>query len=146
MGIDSCTPKKVYKFGLWLLYCIHHRKNSSTVINFFAYRIFCRSLSHLINPVAKFIDLWLGDKVNSSIGLSYRHERLHGWRAGRYKNPMSELTLSPSQGSMNPAIVLYSLCIWALAWHYYILKIGIIIKNNKNKFSKGNVNYFLGKV
>jgi hypothetical protein len=25
------------------------------------------------------------------------------WLAGRYDNPMSELTLSPSQGSMNSA-------------------------------------------
>ncbi len=33
-------------------------------------------------PVAGFIDPWLWDKVNSGIGLSYRHARLHGWRAG----------------------------------------------------------------
>ncbi len=25
---------------------------------------------------------WLGDKVNSGIGLSYRQDRLHGWRVG----------------------------------------------------------------
>jgi hypothetical protein len=34
------------------------------------------------NPVAEFINPWLGDKVNFGIGLSYRHARLHGWRAG----------------------------------------------------------------
>ncbi len=33
-------------------------------------------------PAAEFIDPWLGDKVNSGIGLSYQHSRLHGWRAG----------------------------------------------------------------
>ncbi len=41
-----------------------------------------------------------GDKVNSGIGLSYRPARIHGM-AGRYDNPMPELTLSPSDGSMN---------------------------------------------
>jgi hypothetical protein len=79
--------------------------------------------------VAEFIDLWLGVKVNSGIGLSYRHARLHGWRAGtttlcrswlyppvrylwipqlaarlqrlagRYDNPMPESTISPIQGT-----------------------------------------------
>ncbi len=34
-------------------------------------------------PVVEFIDPWLGDKVNPGLGLSYRHARLHGWRAGR---------------------------------------------------------------
>ncbi len=38
---------------------------------------------HITQPVAKFIDPWLGDKVSSGIGFSwYRHARLHGWRAG----------------------------------------------------------------
>ncbi len=52
--------------------------------------------------VAEFIDPWLGDKVNSGIGLSY-------WPAsscsltGRYDNLMPELTLSPQSGSMNSA-------------------------------------------
>ncbi len=52
--------------------------------------------------VAEFIDLWLGDKVNSGIGLSY-------WPAspcslaGGYDNPMPELTLSPQSGSMSSA-------------------------------------------
>ncbi len=41
------------------------------------------------------MDPWLGDKVNPGIGLSNRHARLHGWRAG--------VTLSPSQGSMKSA-------------------------------------------
>ncbi len=35
----------------------------------------------MVCPVAEFIDPWLGDKVNSGIGLSYRHARLQGWRA-----------------------------------------------------------------
>ncbi len=41
--------------------------------------------------VAEFIDLWLGAKVNSGIGLSYRTPT---WLAGRYDNPMPELTLA----------------------------------------------------
>jgi len=42
---------------------------------------------------------WLGDKVDSGIGLSYRPARLHRLRlAGWYDNPMPESTLSPSQG------------------------------------------------
>ncbi len=45
-------------------------------------------------PVAEFIDPWLWDKVNSGIGLSYRHARLHGWRAGT--TTMRELTFSVS--------------------------------------------------
>ena len=55
-------------------------------------------------PVAEFIDPGLGDKDNSGIGLSFRHARLHGWRAGTTiicRTP--ELTLSPSQESMNSA-------------------------------------------
>jgi hypothetical protein len=32
--------------------------------------------------VPEFIDPWLGDKVNSGIGLSHQHARLHDWRAG----------------------------------------------------------------
>jgi hypothetical protein len=46
-------------------------------------------------PVAKFIVLDGGDKVD--IGLSYRPVRLHRL-AGRYNNPMTESTISPSQG------------------------------------------------
>ncbi len=52
--------------------------------------------------VAEFIGSDRGDKVNSCIGLSNRPARLHGL-AGRYGNPMQELTLSPSHGSMNSA-------------------------------------------
>ncbi len=44
--------------------------------------------------VAEFINPDWGDKVNFGIGLSYRPARLHGL-AGRYDNPMPELTLSP---------------------------------------------------
>ncbi len=33
------------------------------------------------SSVAEFINPWLGDKVNSGIGLSYRYDRLHSWRA-----------------------------------------------------------------
>ncbi len=47
-------------------------------------------------PVAEFIDPDWGSKVNPA--------RLHG-HAGRYDNPMPELTLSPRQGSMNSATV-----------------------------------------
>ncbi len=44
----------------------------------------------------KFIDLRLGDKVNSGIGLLYRPARLH-----------EELTLSPQSESMNSATVVH---------------------------------------
>jgi hypothetical protein len=40
---------------------------------------------------------WLGDKVDSGIGLSYRPARLHRL-ASRYNNPMPESTISPIQG------------------------------------------------
>ncbi len=33
--------------------------------------------------VPEFIDPCLGDKVNSDIGLSYRHDRLHDWLTGK---------------------------------------------------------------
>ncbi len=58
---------------------------------FFPVKSFC---------VAEFIDPEWEDKINSSIGLSYRPARRHR-TAGRYDNPMPELTLSPSPGSMN---------------------------------------------
>ncbi len=45
------------------------------------------------DPVAEFIAPWLGEKVNSDKGLSYS---------------MPELTLSPSQGSMNTATVCWA--------------------------------------
>ncbi len=38
-----------------------------------------------MNPIAKFIVLDFGDKVDSGIGLLYRHARLHR-QAGRYDN------------------------------------------------------------
>jgi hypothetical protein len=51
-------------------------------------------------PEAEFIDPWLGDKVNSGIGLSYRPAS--PWSlSGRYNNPMQEVALSPQSGSMN---------------------------------------------
>jgi hypothetical protein len=54
---------------------------------------------HTPYTVAEFIDPDWGDKVNSGpMGLSYRPARLH-WLAGRFDNPMPELTLSPSHGS-----------------------------------------------
>jgi hypothetical protein len=53
-------------------------------------------------PVAEFIDPDWGDKVNSGTGLPYRSARLHGL-AGRYDNPIPELTLFPSHESMNSA-------------------------------------------
>ncbi len=48
-------------------------------------------------PVAKFIVPYEGKKVDYGIGLSYRPARLHRL-AGRYDNPVPELTLSPRQG------------------------------------------------
>ncbi len=53
--------------------------------------------SENLPPVVEFIDPWLGDKVNSDKGLSYRPARLHV-QAGRYDNRMPELTLSPQSG------------------------------------------------
>ncbi len=50
-----------------------------------------------VNPVAKFIVPDWGDKVDSGIGLSYRRARLHRL-AGLYDNPITESTLSASQG------------------------------------------------
>ncbi len=54
-------------------------------------------LKRWIWPVAKFLVHDWGDIVDSGIGLSYRPARLHRL-AGRYDNPMSESTISPSQG------------------------------------------------
>jgi hypothetical protein len=56
------------------------------------------------STLAEFIDPDWGVKVNSGIGLSYRHARLHGL-TGRYDNPMPELTISSSHGSMNSSTV-----------------------------------------
>ncbi len=53
--------------------------------------------------VAEYIDPWLGDKVNSGIGLSYRSASHVCSPARRYDNTMPELTLSLSHGSMNSA-------------------------------------------
>ena len=59
-----------------------------------------------VNPVAKFIVPDWGDKVDSGIGLSYRHARLHRL-ADLYDNPIPESTLSPQWWTMNFATVLY---------------------------------------
>ncbi len=48
----------------------------------------------IVWPVAQFVDADWGDEVYSGIGLPYRPARLRGL-AGRYDNPMPELTLSP---------------------------------------------------
>jgi hypothetical protein len=55
--------------------------------------------------VGEFINPWLGDKVDSGIEFSYpaRQPMLPCSLAGRYDNPMPELTLSPQSGSMNSA-------------------------------------------
>ncbi len=45
-------------------------------------------------PVAKFIVVDWGDKVNSGIELSYRSARLH-WLAGLYDNPIRRSQLYP---------------------------------------------------
>ncbi len=52
--------------------------------------------------LAEFVDPWLGNKVNSGIGLSCRPVS-PGSLAGRYNNPMPELTLPLQSGSMNSA-------------------------------------------
>jgi hypothetical protein len=49
-----------------------------------------------VYTLAEFIDTDWGDKVNSGIG-SYWLARLHR-TAGRYDNPILELTLSPQSG------------------------------------------------
>ncbi len=59
-----------------------------------------------VYTLAEFIDTDWGDKSsNSGIWFSYWPAGLHGTAptAGRYDNPMPELTLSASQGSMNLA-------------------------------------------
>ncbi len=65
----NCTLHKL----LWIL---------SLFACFCASACFCTA-SHPPPPksVAEFIDSWQGNKVNSGIGLSYRHAWLHGWRA-----------------------------------------------------------------
>ncbi len=52
--------------------------------------------------VAEFIDPWLGDKVDSGTGLSYRPASPCSL-PGRYDNLMPESNLSPQLGSMNSA-------------------------------------------
>jgi hypothetical protein len=61
-------------------------------------------------PVAEFIDPDCGDEVNSGIGLLYRPDRLRAL-AGRYDNPMPELTLSPQSGSYEFGFSTHTLCI-----------------------------------
>jgi hypothetical protein len=65
-------------------------------------------------PVADFNESDWGYKVNSGLGLSYsyRPARLHGLTAGRYDNPMPELNLSSSHGSMTSPTGIVVLCIW----------------------------------
>jgi hypothetical protein len=46
------------------------------------YSIDCVVYTVQYRAVEEFIDPWQGDKANSGTGLSYRHSRLHGWRAG----------------------------------------------------------------
>ncbi len=68
------------------------------------YKIFAKTSNACFiprSPVAEFMDIWLKDEVSSGIGLSYRPAS--HVLACRYDNPMPELTLSPSQGSMNSA-------------------------------------------
>jgi hypothetical protein len=48
-------------------------------------------------PLDKFIVPDWEDKVDTDIGLSYRHDKLHRL-AGRYGNPLPESTMSPIQG------------------------------------------------
>jgi hypothetical protein len=56
------------------------------------------------STVAEFIDPWLGDEVNPGMGLTYRPANPCSL-AGRYDNPMPELTLSPQSESMSSAIL-----------------------------------------
>ncbi len=44
---------------------------------------------------------WLGDKVDSGIGLSYRPASLCSQLAGRYDNPLPESTIFSQSGTMN---------------------------------------------
>ncbi len=73
----------------------------------------------LPNPVAEFIDPWLGDKVNSGMGLSYRHSKLHGWWAGTRNlcrswlySPVTDLwiRLQPFSESFTPPLLFSSQC------------------------------------
>ncbi len=49
---------------------------------------------------SKIHSLWMGDIVDSGIGLLYRPASLFSL-GGRYDNPMPESTLSPQSGTMN---------------------------------------------
>jgi hypothetical protein len=69
-----------------------------------------RLLSCLIS-VAEFIDLCLGDKVDSGIGLPYRPASPCSLAGRWYDNPMPKLTLSPLSGSMNSATECFPECI-----------------------------------
>ncbi len=51
-------------------------------------------------PVAEFINPWLGSQLRHRV---FAPVRQAPWMAGLYDNPMTELTLSPSQGFMNSA-------------------------------------------
>ncbi len=67
----------------------------------------------LNSSAPEFIDVWLGDKVNSGIGLLYRPASHYvAWRACQYDNPVPELTLSSSKGSMNSATVSNPSILW----------------------------------
>ncbi len=45
-------------------------------------------------PVAEFIDPWLGDKVNSGLGLSYRNARLY-MAGGPVRQPYAGVDFIP---------------------------------------------------
>jgi hypothetical protein len=94
MYANLCNTYAKHRFSIfWLL--LRPKEHVFSLLNF---STCVQTLSSC--PVSEFIDPSLGEKVNSGIGLSYRPARIHGL-AGRYDNPMPELTLSPQLESMN---------------------------------------------
>ncbi len=89
---------KSFKYDKWKLIMI---SNEGILI---VLRSHCReALLSILGPgidrdnCSQIHSQWLGDTVDSGIGLSYRPAILY-WLTGRYDNPMPESTISPSQG------------------------------------------------
>ncbi len=59
-------------------------------------------VNRTLGTVAEIIDPWLADKVNSIIGMSYRHARLY-MTGGPVRQPYAGVDFIPRSGSMDSA-------------------------------------------
>ncbi len=69
------------------------------MMNFTCRSTFLYGYTLVQSPVAEFIDLWLGDKANSGIRLSYRQSGMSGYMAGGpVRQPYAGVGFIPQSG------------------------------------------------